>query len=123
MTDGMEISNSYSECRCNHIPNKNKQTTMREPKYLSVLLRLYESKSSETCLNYVALRSVIFSAETVAKYNRARRHKVVIDYMVCNYMGRLARKGYVRSVYENGRFQGYRICESGIRALKDKSLI
>lgn len=96
---------------------------MKQPKYLSVLMHLFRCRLNGTCPNYVALRSFIFDAETVAKYNRARRHKLVIDYMVCNYMGRLARKGYVRSVYENGIFQWYRICESGIRALKDKSLI
>ena len=96
----------------------------KEPKYYEVLLYLYNQKQEgKRYTHYYLLRKIIFDEETVKKYNHARRHKIVIDTMVCGYMGKLCRKNLCLVCYEYGTFSGYRITQKGIDLLKEKNKI
>lgn len=96
----------------------------KEPKYYEVLLYLYNQKQEgKRYTHYYLLRKIIFDEETVKKYKHARRHKVIIDTMVCSYMGKLCRK-YLCSVdYDDHTFNGYGITQKGIDLLKEKEII
>lgn len=105
----------------------------KQPKYYEVLLYLYNQKiQGISSIHYYQLRSVIYDEETIKKYSNARRNKVVIDYMVCVYMGKLARKDLVQAEYKTNKHQngngysyfvGYYIRPDGIKLLKKKGLI
>lgn len=105
----------------------------KEPKYYEVLLYLYNQKTQgKSSIHYYRLRDVIYDEETIKKYSHARRNKVVIDYMVCVYMGKLARKDLVQAEYKTNKHQngnrysyfvGYYIRPDGIKLLKEKGLI
>lgn len=100
----------------------------KQPKYYEVLLYLYNQKiQGKPSIHYYPLRDVIYDEETIKKYSYARRNKVVIDYMVCVYMGKLARKDLVRAEYKRSNnsssFVGYRIMPDGIKLLKEAGLI
>ena len=100
----------------------------KPPKYYEVLLYLYNQKiQRKTSVHYYLLRNVIYSDDIIIKYSHARRNKVVIDYMVCVYMGKLARKDLVQAEYRNSSghsyFVGYYITHDGIKLLKEKGFI
>jgi hypothetical protein len=105
----------------------------KEPKYLKVLLHLYnEKQKGNGSIHYYQLRNVIYDYETIAKYSHARRNKVVIDYMVCVYMGKLCRKDFCGAEYKTNKnqkssgysyFVGYYIRPDGVKVLKQKGLI
>lgn len=105
----------------------------KDPKYYEVLLYLYNQKTQgKPSIHYYLLRDVIYDEETIKKYSNARRNKVVIDNMVCVYMGKLARKDLVQAEYKTNKHQkgnrysyfvGYYIRPDGIKLLKEKGLI
>ena len=96
----------------------------KQPKYFNVLLHLYDKKmKGKDFVHYHQLREVIYDDETIKKYSHSRRNKVVIDYMVCVYMGKLARKDLVSSDYKKKRFMGWSITQLGMDFLKEKELI
>lgn len=105
----------------------------KEPKYLKVLLHLYneKQKGNETS-HFLLLRNVIFDQETINKYSFARKTKCVIDHMVCGYMGKLCNKDFCAAEYKTTKYQkskgyiyfvGYYIRPEGIKILKEKGLI
>jgi hypothetical protein len=106
---------------------------MKQPKYLDVLLFLYNKKlDGNGSIHYIPLREVIFEKEIIQKYSFAKKNKTVIDYMTCVYMGKLCRKDLVLAEYKVNKytqgkayayFMGYYITEKGIGILKEKKLI
>ncbi len=104
-----------------------------DPKYYKVLLYLFNKKQEGVdSVHYYPLRSVIFDEEIINKYSHARRNKVIIDYMVCVYMGKLCRKDLCCAEYKTNKYQnqkgysyfvGYYITPKGIEFLKEKKLI
>jgi len=105
----------------------------KQPKYYEVLLYLYNQKiQGKYSIHYLPLRDVIYDQETIKKYSHSRRNKLVIDYMVCVYIGKLARKDLVQAEYKTNKHQkgtgysyfvGYYIRPDGIKLLKEKGLI
>lgn len=97
-----------------------------EPKYLTILKYLYDKRPKS--IHYLELTPIIYDEETIKKWRHHRRHKPIIDGMVCRYMGKLDRKDYASAKYEHiqgGRsyFVGYYIRPNGIKLLKEKGLI
>lgn len=92
-----------------------------KPKYLEVLKYLYDRKYDS--IHYYELEPIIFSEEIRKKYKRSRGKKLVIDGMVCRYMGKLCRKDYCRAEYKNNTFVGYYIIGEGIKILQKNKLI
>lgn len=96
------------------------------PKYLEVLKYLYDKRPKS--VHYIALTPVIYSEDIIKKYRHARNKKVIIDGMVCRYMGKLCRKDLAGAEYEhihkgNSYFVGYYIRTEGIKLLKQKGII
>jgi hypothetical protein len=98
----------------------------KQPKYINVLIFLYEKIASyeNPSVHYEILQQKIFSKEVI---NRNRTHGR-IDKITCLYMGRLAKKNYVQAEYRTWRngcvyFVGYYITNEGINFLKEKKVI
>lgn len=101
-----------------------------EPKYYKVLKYLYEKGRDGA--HYIELAPIIYSDDVIKRYRAGRGKKAVIDYLVCTYMGKLARKDYCEAGYEHidygsrkgtSYFTGYYIRTEGIKLLKEKGLI
>ena len=95
------------------------------PKYLDVLKYLYDRRYKS--IHYSELEPVIFSQEIRNQYRHSRGKKLVIDGMVCRYMGKLCRKDYCAAEYQVAGnypyFIGYYIRNNGIELLKKNKLI
>lgn len=95
------------------------------PTYLKVLKYLYDRKYNS--VHYIELEPIIYSEEIRNKYRKSRGKKLVIDGMVCRYMGKLCRKDYCSAEYRTqgnySYFVGYYIRKIGIDLLKQKGLI
>lgn len=92
---------------------------MKQPKYIAVLEYLAQANSRGILPGYERFQELIYDEETIKKYSHARRHKVIIHTMVCGYMGKLARKGWLRAEYKKGYFLGYQIFDAGRAVLAD----
>lgn len=97
-----------------------------KPKYLEVLKYLYDKKPKS--IHYIELTPVIYSDDTIKKYRHARNRKVIIDGMVCRYMGKLCNKNFAGAEYKhihkgNSFFVGYYIRPDGIALLRKYELI
>ena len=77
----------------------------KEPKYLEVLKYLYEKRPIS--VHYMELEPIIYSEEIRKKYRKSRGKKLVIEGMVCKYMGKLCRKDLCATEYKQNSYVGY----------------
>lgn len=54
--------------------------------------------------HYSELTPVIFSKEIIEKYSHARRRKIIIETMTLSYLGKMAKKGFLRNHSMKGEF-------------------
>ena len=98
----------------------------KQPKYLEVLKYLYEQYPLS--VHYATLEPIIYSEEIRTQYRKSRGKKLVIEGMVCRYMGKLCRKDFCAAEYKHipkgiSYFVGYYIRKKGMDLLKENGII
>lgn len=90
---------------------------------LRVLQFLYENNyTGRHTYHALGLMDLIYSNETIKKWNHARRHKIIIETMTYSFIGKLAKKELILASYEvfggNAQCMGYYITKKGIEYLQ-----